>query len=131
VIPAHLYDSPGTSPATESLIATIRLRVERRAEPVVAHFKGDGGWEHLADEARTLSVRFVCEGITSPDWVATLIARQQGGIIESYRVAMADGEEHAGRFFVQQIDESADAEERRRFRLVLRSSGAVAHVPAS
>jgi hypothetical protein len=131
MIPAQLYDSPGTSPATDVLIATVRLRVEHRAEPVVAHFKGDGGWEHLADEARTLSVRFVCEGITSPDWVATLLGRQKGGVISGYRVAMADGEEHAGQFFVAQLDESADAEERRRFRLVLRSSGAVAHVPPS
>lgn len=124
-IPAVLYDA---SVSPEQYIATVRLRIERRATPVVGRNKMDAGWETLASDL--ISFRLVCDGITSSAWAATLIERWHSGTLAAYRVALDDGDEHSGTFLVAELDEAADAEERRRFRLVLRSSGAVAYTPS-
>jgi predicted secreted protein len=125
--PAILYDDSASPPQQ---IATVRLTVQRRADHAPVRNKADGGWEILLDGAfRTVSVRLLAEGVTSQGWIDTLLARWEAGEVAAYHVDLEDGATHAGYFAVAQLDEDAAAQNRRRFSLVLRSSGPISYAP--
>lgn len=126
MIPGQLYDD-STSPPT--LIASVRLSTERTAaatSTTIDH-KASTWTERFGGR---LSLRVVAEGQTSLAWIAALYARQDAGTPNPYSVELVDGDGHSGPFLVAELAEGTNADDVRRFRLVLLSSGQVAYSPA-
>ena len=123
-IPGYLYDN-SESPA--ELIASVRLTTERTATSQAFDHKQAAWTPRLGGP---LTLRVTAEGITSLAWIAALYARQDGKVAAPYGVELADGDGHAGPFLVEELSESADGADVRRFRLVLLSAGQVTYSPA-
>ena len=130
-LPASLYDASSSPP---QLIAHIRLQTTRRAIHTTVDHKLDQDWPTRVEGGGALEMRATAEGVVADlSWIATLYARQGAFQTAPYLITLQDGDSHSGSFVIDTLEEflpQQDADGRRRFRLVLLSSGPIVYTPA-
>jgi len=120
----------GASPITYSTIAGLRTtQMSINGEPVAITSKDSGGWRQLLSGAGVRSVSVSGAGVfTGSDAELRIKNHALGGVIDSYELSFEGGERMQGAFLVTRLDDSADYNGERSYRLSRESSGAVASV---